>query len=401
MADIRKREKPNGTTYQVRYACPTAKSGYRYKTFHTMKAARAFLESGETQNASISNHPDINTVPKATEWWLRICEKEGLNGREPITYCTYKNYSYRAEYILAYDWPKSLQALTAPDVVAFRSWLLLNDISRDTAGKVMSALHSVLKEMTIRGVIPHNVGAGISIRQDSRYKEPPNIPSKREIMALLRAADELANDRNAQIAATWKRYRPILYLAVDSGMRPQEYLALSRSSIADNGVMVERAIDGSGRSLSVTKTRAGRRFIDISPSTIEMIRDYIEQYSIDNEYDLAFPAHNGKWLCRKNWQRRGFNIACQKAGLVDIEVKNGNKIEKPRYRPYDLRHFFASMLIERQVNLKKIQDLMGHNNIETTLNTYGHLLKDADDDKISNVGMLGGMMPDFCGEPVA
>tara|TARA_R100000789_G_scaffold98887_2_gene103831 strand:- start:12234 stop:13331 length:1098 start_codon:yes stop_codon:yes gene_type:complete len=365
-----------------------------------MKAARAFLESGEAHSASVTNHPEVNTVAKATEWWLRICEKEGLNGREPITYCTYKNYSYRAEHILNYDWPKSLQALTAPDIVAFRSWLLRCDISRDTAGKVMAALHSIMKEMTIRGVIPHNVAVGIGIRQDSRYKEPANIPSKQEILALLRAADALANDRNAQIARTWERYRPILYLAADSGMRPQEYLALSRNSISDSGVMVERAIDGSGRALSVTKTRAGRRFIDLSPDTIDMIRHYAEHHSIENDYDLVFPALNGKWMCRKNWQRRGFNVACEKAGLIDIEVKSGKKLERPRYRPYDLRHFFASMLIERQVNLKKIQTLMGHNNIETTLNTYGHLLKDADDDKISNIGLLGGMM-NSCGRPVA
>lgn len=220
MADIRKRDRAGQTTYQVRYPCRTAKSGYRYKTFHTMKAARAFLESGKTQTASVSAHPEIDTVPKATEWWLRICEKEGLNGREPITYCTYKNYSYRAEYILSYDWPRNLQTLTPPDIVAFRSWLLRSPISRDTAGKVMAALYSVLKEMTIRGVIPYNVATGISIRQDSRYKQPPSIPSKREIMALLQAADALANDRNAQIARTWERYRPILYLAVDFGMRP-------------------------------------------------------------------------------------------------------------------------------------------------------------------------------------
>lgn len=392
MADIRKRQTPAGARYQVRYACKSARSGYRYKTFHTYKAAKAFLESGQAHNARISNHPEVDSVSKATEWWLRICEKEGLNGREPVTYTTYKNYSYLARYILDYDWPQSLQALSTPDVVAFRSWLLQSDASRYTASKVLSALYSILQEMCVRGVISHNVAVGISIRQDSRYKEPVTIPTKKEVMALLRAADALANDRNAQIAATWQRYRPILYLAADSGMRPQEYLALSNSSLSDKGVTVERAIDGSGRSLSVTKTRAGRRFIDLSPDTIAMVRHYAARHAVDNEYDLVFPARNGRWMCRKNWQRRGFNVACEKAGLVDVTVKNGKKVGKPRFRPYDLRHFFASMLIERQVNLKKIQSLMGHSSIETTLNTYGHLFEEEDDDKISNIGMLGSLL---------
>ena len=38
----------------------------------------------------------------------------------------------------------------------------------------------------------------------------------------------------------------MLYLAVDSGMRPQEYLALPCSNIKDTGVEVDRALDGGG-----------------------------------------------------------------------------------------------------------------------------------------------------------
>lgn len=394
MADIRKRETPAGITYQVRYPSKSTKSGYSYRTFHTMKAARAFVESGETHNASQSMHPEINTVAKATDWWLRICEKEGLNGREPVTLCTLKNYTYRASFIIEYDWPTPLSALTPPDVVAFRSWLLRSDLSRGNASRILSVLHSVMKEMTIRGVIPHNIAAGISIRTESRYDEPVTIPSKKDIVALLRAADALANSKNKQIAATWQRYRPILYLAVDSGMRPQEYLALSRKNITDNGVLVNRAIDGTGTRISVTKTKAGRRFIDLSPDTIDMVRHYADNHAVENDFDLVFPAKNGSWMDRKNWQRRGFNVACIEAGLFEYEVVKGKKVEKPLFRPYDLRHFFASMLIERQVNLKKIQTLMGHNSIETTLNVYGHLLTDADDDKITNIGMLGGLLID-------
>lgn len=401
MSDIRKRTNSKGTTYQVRYPSNATKSGYAYKSFKTRKKASAFLESGKLSAASNTAHPEVSTIQGAADWWLRICEKEGLDGREPVTYGTLQNYEYRAAYILEYDWPKSLQELTAPDIVAFRSWLLGSDMSRELASKTLSTLHSIFKEMTIRGVIPHNVVSGIGIRMESRYKQPVTIPSKKEIMDLLRAADDLANSKNKQIARTWQRYRPILYLAADSGMRPQEYLALSKKNITDKGVLVDRAIDGTGRGLTVTKTRAGRRFIDLSPDTIAMIRHYAENIADDNPYDLVFPAANGRWMCRKNWQRRGFNVACTEAGLVSIEVVDGEKVEKPLYRPYDLRHFFASMLIERQVNLKKIQTLMGHNNIETTLNTYGHLLEDAEDDKISNIGLLGGLISKSCGETVA
>ena len=80
---------------------------------------------------------------------------------------------------------------------------------------------------------------------------------------------------------------------------------------------------------------------------------------------------------------------------------DGEDVEQVKYRPYDLRHFFASMLIENKTNLKKIQALMGHTNIETTLNVYGHLLEDSDRDKIGSVGLLSGMLKKSCGESVA
>ena len=401
MADIRKRTGSKGTTYQVRYADPTAKTGYAYATFTTMKEARAFVESGKTKAPRARRDPEITTVADAAEKWLRVCEKEGLNGREPVSKYTCKNYEYRISFIKAYDWPKPAHELSPPDVVAFRSWLLEEGTSRAVASKVLSTLHSVLKEMKIRGVLDHNVAQGICVRADSRYEEPVSIPRKQEIIALLQAADRLANSHNELLKRTWLRYRPILYLAADSGMRPQEYLALSKSSLRKNGVVVDRAIDGSGFEISVTKTTAGRRFIEISPDVLDMVRHYAEKHAAENDHDLVFPTTNGKWLCRRNWQRRGFSIACIEAGLVETVVEHGETVQRPKYRPYDLRHFFASMHIEKGTNLKKLQTLMGHANIETTLNVYGHLLDDDENLKAPASGMLSSLRAESCGESVA
>jgi len=123
-----------------------------------------------------------------------------------------------------------------------------------------------------------------------------------------------------------------------------------------------------------------------------MVSYYSDHLAAPNEYDLAFPASNGRWICRKNWQRRGFNSACIEAGLIESKEEKGNTVEKPKYRPYDLRHFFASMLIEKKTNLKKIQTLMGHTNIETTLNVYGHLLDEKLEDKKVSGGLLNEML---------
>jgi integrase len=82
-------------------------------------------------------------------------------------------------------------------------------------------------------------------------------------------------------------------------------------------------------------------------------------------------------------------------------IVDGEAALQPKYRPYDLRHFYASMLIEQKINLKKIQALMGHANIETTLNVYGHLLEDEKGETISAIGLLSELSASSCGKSVA
>jgi integrase len=211
----------------------------------------------------------------------------------------------------------------------------------------------------------------------------------------------LANSRNRQTQRTWERYRPMLYLAVDSGMRPQEYLALARSSIKANGVEVDRALDGGSKNISVTKTRAGRRFINLSDDTLDMVRHYAEHHAAENDFDLVFPTGTGKWQTVRNWRKRGFATVCEEAGLLIEEEEDGETVLRPKYRPYDLRHFYASMLIDQRVNLKRIQTLMGHRNIQTTLNVYGHLIERAETRSEDRISVLSCIGRESCGEPVA
>ena len=58
----------------------------------------------------------------------------------------------------------------------------------------------------------------------------------------------------------------------------------------------------------------------------------------------------------------GFKKIVQRLGIDDVRI-------------HDLRHTHASMLIEMNENPKIIQELLGHDDIRTTLNTYGHLME--------------------------
>lgn len=390
MADIRKRTGSKGSTYQVRYADPGSKTGYSYKNFGTRKEAMAFRESARPVAPTAALSAGIITVADGMRKWLDVCEKEGRDGRDPVTPYTLKNYQWRSDLILSYGWTKGLHSLTAPDVVEFRSWLLRNH-SRDVAAKLLSSFHSMILELIKRGVLTSDVVTGVSIRSGSRYDEPVVIPTEREIAELLNAADYLANAKNKQIQKSWERYRPMLYLAVDTGMRPQEYIVVPTYNIEDAGVKVDRALERGNKKISVTKTPAGRRFIEASPDTLDMVRHYVEHHAVENDHDLVFPTSSGHWQSTDNWRKRGFYMACEKAGLMESVEIDGATVERPKYSPYDLRHFFASMMIEKRTNLKRLQRLMGHEKIETTLNVYGHLIERVESAAERHTGMLASL----------
>ena len=401
MSDIRKRVGKKGTTYQVRYPSKSTKSGYAFKSFDTLKEARAFIESGKTKEFDSGLDTSIRAVPKAIERWLQICEKEGTDGNDPVTSYTLETYEYFAEYMKRYPWQKSLFELNPPDIVEFRSWLLTNCPSRYVARKTLTYFHTVLNEMALRGHMPLNVAKGISISAASRYEQPLTPPTVEEFHALLAAADRLANSKNRQIAKAWERNRPMLYLAGDTGMRPGEYLALPRQNVGQNEVKVDRAVERSGDKISVTKTPAGWRWIDISSETAAMVKHYADNHAAPNKFDLVFPTKTGRWQSASNWRKLGFTAACFEAGLVEEVEINGKKTLRRKYSPYDLRHFYASVLIDKKVNLKRIQKLMGHRNITTTLNNYGHLIERAEADQEEKIGLISRLALNSCGKSVA
>lgn len=242
MADIRKRVGKKGTTYQVRYPSKNTKSGYSFKTFTSKKEARGFLENLGSLKQPLG---DIRTVPEAILYWLQVCEKEGRGDRDPVTKATLKGYQLRADIINAYQWNEELHELEQRHIIEFRSWLKRN-YSLYMARRVLSSLHSAIIEMNQRGMMATDPALGITIKKQSRYDNPVAIPTQAEVRDILLAADRLANSKNEQIRKSWERYRPMIYLAASSGMRPQEYCALPKTDVLDDAVRVTQAVDKLG-----------------------------------------------------------------------------------------------------------------------------------------------------------
>ena len=62
--------------------------------------------------------------------------------------------------------------------------------------------------------------------------------------------------------------------------------------------------------------------------------------------------------------------------MLDMsENKDGHEVGTPRYTPYSFRHFYASMLIAKNRDLKTVQERMGHADPTLILRVYGHLIR--------------------------
>lgn len=399
MSDIRKRNGRTGTTYQVRYRSAAKPGSYSYVSFKTRKEAKAFLESGTVARRAGLQKSPIKTVDQAIDAWLHACEHLGRDDRPPVSSATLENYQWRARTMKAFRWEALLQDVTETDVRAFRSWLK-ETCPADKARKVLFSFRSVMIEMVDQNIIPSNPAAKIRLKGDAERRDPVSIPSVDEFLTILRTADRLAGSSNPVTARTWERYRPMIYLAADSGLRPQEYLALPISALGEKGVTVTQALNRDGK-VGSPKSAAGHRYIPISDEVMAMVRDYADRCGKNG---FVFPTRQGG-ACQqyRNFMRNGFHVLMREAGMVSSEFDaDGNETVDYRYTPYSLRHFYASMLIDQNMSTKRIQTRMGHEDITTTYNVYGHLIQRKEEQREEEQGGVVRMVsPNSCGEYVA
>jgi integrase len=110
-----------------------------------------------------------------------------------------------------------------------------------------------------------------------------------------------------------------------------------------------------------TKTKTSNRKVDLGPTVITELKKW-KLACPKNELGLVFPNEAGEAINYSNMVQRHFFPALREAALR-------------RIRFHDLRHTYASLLIEQGENIKYIQNQMGHSSPMVTLNVYAHLMK--------------------------
>jgi integrase len=173
-----------------------------------------------------------------------------------------------------------------------------------------------------------------------------------------------------------QKYKTLFLAAIMTGARQGEILGLKWSDVdfTKKQISINRTFN-MGRFFT-PKTKGSARRIDLAPMLVKALAawklksggkdddlvfysvcsDQDKEKSKEPEMDVRGPMNYSNMVQRHFW-------------------KALKKAEIPRIRFHDLRHTFASLLIEQGENIKYIQSQLGHSSPTVTLNVYAHLMK--------------------------
>jgi len=167
-----------------------------------------------------------------------------------------------------------------------------------------------------------------------KEKKLPNVLAASEVVRLLSAVGN-------------RKHRAILYLSYSSGLRVGEVVRL-RVSDLDPERKVLHVRQGKGRKDRLTV---------LSPAAIEVIEAYLSDYRPE---EWLFPGQDSSRHLTERTVQKVFEQAARAAHI------------SKRVSVHSLRHSFATHLLEDGVDIRYIQELLGHKSVQTT-EVYTHV----------------------------
>ncbi len=160
-------------------------------------------------------------------------------------------------------------------------------------------------------------------------------------------------------------------------MRTSELIALEWPDIdwKRKKINVNKAITNAGRINETTKTKSGKREIDMLPPVEKALIDQKSHTLLQG--NKVFLNHDNKpWNGDSQIRKRAWITILQKA---DIRYRN----------PYQTRHTYASMMLSAGENLAWVSNQMGHGDVLVTARTYARWIKSTEQQGMKAIEMFG------------
>ncbi|MDI1240940.1 MAG: site-specific integrase [bacterium] len=185
-------------------------------------------------------------------------------------------------------------------------------------------------------------------------------------------------------------WKTLIMFDLETGLRPEEFLALTWANVTDRTIKVRKALVRFPKGeyqFTDPKNDSSRRTIPISATLQEQLKRHRhEQLKLRMEtgpywtdLDLVFPTEIGTPFTLSNLNRK-FKALLEKADI-------------PAMRPYDMRHTSATWLLEAGENIKVVSERLGHSGIAVTADTYLHVSEGMQESATSKLEKLIEVLP--------
>lgn len=249
-----------------------------------------------------------------------------------------------------------LRSITREKVKDLAMSCLAKGQSPKTVQNIVRCLSSLLSHAVEDGLILVNTAL-------KPGKFLPKISKRRTLSPLTR--EEVAHLLDTA-KTRMPRYYPLFLCALRTGMRMGELLALQWPDIDWQGRFIEVRRNYTHWKVTTPKSGESRR-VDMSQGLMQTLKDVLLERQIEagataTEVPLwVFPSETGGLLHPHNIRDRVFYGLLTKAKLR-------------RVRFHDLRHTFASLLLQNGESPVYVKEQMGHSSIQVTVDLYGHLI---------------------------
>lgn len=269
----------------------------------------------------------------------RLCPEDYLEKLELKKYApnTARIYISCFEAFMRFYPDATLDKIDENDIRKYLLFLVRKDCSDSYVNQAINSIKFYYE--IVRGM-PNRF---YSIERPRKSKKLPEVLSIIEVQSLLAEINNI-------------KHRCIVGLLYSSGLRRSEVLALRPVDI-DSKRMLIRVNQGKGKK---------DRYTILSATLLKELRNYYKRYQPQT---FLFESPNGK--------------AYSPTSVVNIVSRAALRAGiKRRVTPHMLRHSFATHLLDKRTDLRKIQVLLGHNSSKTT-EIYTHVaensFKDIDD----------------------
>ena len=357
---------PGRKRAKVMYECRTA-NGERKRKSKTFKAGTPLREIKAFQR-KVEQEYETSEGIDYTKRTLNDFLKEyfEMYGQflSPATIRNYQQMAYSEPHGIAVNLGKTeLSKLSTAMIQRYVDYLMKEELSAKTIKNHISMLHAVYdKAMKLKYVQQEcNIVSRVE-RPKIRHKKVESY-SVEEIKKLLELADKYASEE----------LRLEIYLAVGTGARRSELAAIQVSSIDFEKkvwhVTQSKINAGAVDVVKEPKTDAGNRDIPLSDTLCRMLKRAVKDYKKKKLKGGADFEDSGYIFSDELGKPYRTHVLTSR--YVRFVKKHSDEI---RYLPLHCagRHSYASIAVANGIDIKCLQEILGHSDSSTTLNIYAN-----------------------------